>query len=123
MKITLKGTPPSMNKFAGRKNEWEYRKQKQLWSDAVYLACLPKKQNPPQMALVRIDYFFNNRRRHDPDNYGGKFLLDGLTKAGAIADDDFAHISLSVHGHYDKKNPRTEITVVPMAEEMIKAEV
>ena len=67
---------------------------------------------PPDKAMVRIDYYFPDRRRHDADNYCGKLLLDGLTKAGVIADDDFAHISLSVHGYVDRTNPRTEINVL-----------
>lgn len=28
MKIVLKGVPPSLNQFAGRKNTWEYRAAK-----------------------------------------------------------------------------------------------
>ena len=96
MRIILRGVPPSLNAFAGRENTWEYRKAKKEWTKA----------------MVRIDYYFPDRRRHDADNYCGKLLLDGLTKADVIADDDFAHISLSVHGYVDRTNPRTEITVL-----------
>ncbi len=137
MKIILKGTPPSLNRFAGRANSWEYRAEKERWTRSVRAACLSKREKSPgrekiylarenapeaasgprdamraqKLAHVRIDYFFPDARRRDPDNYCGKFLLDGLTKAGEIADDDFAHIALEVHGHVDRKNPRTEITV------------
>lgn len=119
MKITLKGTPPSLNKFMGRKNEWDYRSEKTIWTRAVLYAAKTTKDRPAQpleKAFVRIDYFFRTAVRHDADNYCGKFLLDGLTKAKVIADDDFAHISLTVHGHVDRKDPRTEITVMKMWE-------
>lgn len=117
MKITLKGTPHSLNKYMGRKNEWEYRNEKTIWTRAVLYAAKAAKDRPAQpleKAEVRIDYFFRTTVRHDADNYCGKFLLDGLTKARVIADDDFSHISLTVQGHVDSKNPRTEITVTKM---------
>ena len=49
--------------------------------------------------------------RRDPDNYSGKFILDGLVKAGIIADDSFSNIDLRLCGKVDKKNPRTEIEI------------
>lgn len=119
MKITVKNTPPSLNKFMGRKNEWDYRAAKTNWTRAVLYAARAAKDRPEQpleKAFVRIDYFFKTAVRHDADNYCGKFLLDGLTKAKVIADDDFGHISLTVHGHIDRENPRTEITVTRMWE-------
>ena len=63
------------------------------------------------MARVTITYFFPTRARHDADNYSGKYLLDGLTIAGVIVDDDLKHISTTIRGEYDKDNPRTEIEV------------
>ena len=69
---------------------------------------------PPQpylKARVTITYYFPTAMRHDADNYAGKFLLDGLTKAGVIVDDDLAHIRTHIAGDYDKREPRTVITV------------
>lgn len=117
MMITLKGTPPSLNKFAGRLNTWDYRSEKEHWTAAVYIAAQNEmrrsgaRKKPPELARVEISYYFPDRKRRDPDNYAGKFLLDGLTKAGAIMDDDFRHIQLSVEGHCDKDRPRTIIKV------------
>lgn len=119
MKITLRGTPPSLNKYMGRENAWDYRAEKTRWTRAVLYAAMAAKDRPEQpieKAEVCINYFFRTAVRHDADNYCGKFLLDGLTKAKVIVDDDFAHISLTVHGHVDRKNPRTEITVTRMWE-------
>ena len=114
MRITLKGCPPSLNRFAGRENSWEYRAAKKEWTDAVIWTVKASKDRPERpygLADVTIMYYFPTRSRHDADNYAGKFLLDGLTKAGVIVDDDMAHIRLHVAGGYDKKEPRTVITV------------
>lgn len=114
MTITLRGVPPSLNRFAGRKNEYEYRTEKDRWTRAVYYtarACKDRPAEPYQWAEVSIKYYFPDRRRRDPDNYCGKMLMDGLTKAGIIQDDDMAHISLTISGAVDRKEPRTEITV------------
>lgn len=112
VKLTLQGIPPSINRFAGKENAWEYRNTKQEWTNVVYLkAKAAHLQHPFERATVNLLYFFPDNRRHDPDNYAGKFLLDGLTKAGVIKDDDFRHINLVIAGDVDRKNPRTEIIV------------
>ncbi len=114
VRITLRGVPPSLNKFAGRENSWDYRTEKRTWTDIVVWAVKSGKQTPEhpfRRAEVEILYYFPTAARHDPDNYAGKFLLDGLTKAGVIEDDSFAHITLAVAGAVDRKNPRTVITV------------
>lgn len=112
MKITIKGIPPSLNKFAGRENTWEYRNAKATWTHLVWAMCQKEKPKEPyKKALIEITYFFPTNARHDADNYAGKFLLDGLTKAGVIVDDDLKHIQTFIRGEVDKKSPRTEITI------------
>ena len=115
MKIVIPSIPPSLNQFAGRKNCWEYRQQKQDWIRMVRAYC-KKSRAPYAKARVTITYFFPTQARHDPDNYAGKMILDGLTDAGVIADDSFDCIRLELSGGYDKKNPRTEIEVDPVNE-------
>lgn len=114
VQITLPGIPPSLNAFAGRANAWDYRASKKKWTEAV-LWTLKKRgirlPEPFERAHVTVCYFFPDRRRHDPDNYCGKLLMDGLTRGGIIADDDFRHITLTLAGEVDRDNPRTEITV------------
>jgi len=97
MTITLSGVPPSLNRFAGRENSREYRDSKDTWTRLAWAgarAAGAGAKPPPEKALVTITYHFPDRRRRDPDNYCGKVLLDGLTKARAIRDDSFDHISL-----------------------------
>lgn len=115
IRITVPGVPPSLNRFAGRKNEWEYRATKRKWTDAVCWevkrsgAAIPE---PYPLAKVTITYYFPTAGRHDADNYAGKFLLDGLTRAGVIVDDDLKHIRTEIRGDVDRKDPRTVIEVI-----------
>ena len=110
MTITIPFIPPSLNRFAGRKNDREYQAMKKQWTGMVYYAC-PGLEKPYEKAVVTIAYYFPDRRRRDPDNYAGKMIMDGLTAAGIIADDSFDHVELRLVGAYDKRNPRTEITI------------
>ena len=77
----------------------------------MWAAAGQRPKEPYRLAEVKILYYFQSARRHDADNYAGKFLLDGLTKAGIILDDDFSHIRLGVAGAVDREEPRTVITV------------
>lgn len=58
-----------------------------------------------------IEYQFQDNRRRDPDNYSGKFILDGLTKGGIIRDDSFKHISLTVRAKPTPGPAETTITI------------
>ena len=114
IRITLPGVPPSLNRFAGRENTNEYRKAKQEWTDMVIWkvkAAKDRPRAPYSKARVEILYYFPDNRRRDPDNYCGKLLLDGLTKAGVISDDKFGCITLHLDGAVDRNQPRTVITV------------
>lgn len=115
---TIPGIPESLNKFAGRNNAWEYREKKNLWTNLVKLCCIPKPLDPIEHAAVTISYYFPNRTRRDPDNYCGKMILDGLTAAGIIKDDDFDHIDLAVKkAGVDRKFPRTELFIEVLEDE------
>lgn len=112
MKYRIDEIPPSSNKFNGRKNIWEYRNEKKRWEQLVRLKCRPKPDKPFENATVKLTYYFKTRTRHDPDNYSGKFILDGLVRAGILKDDSFVNIKLELAGLVDKDNPRTEIEVI-----------
>jgi len=112
-KYVIDDIPPSNNKFKGRQNYWEYRNLKPYWEQLVYYKCKPKPPKPLENVIVKITYYFPTKHRHDPDNYNGVFVLDGMVKAGILKDDCFECISLQLEGKHDKKNPRTEIEIVP----------
>lgn len=109
MKFIIPKIPPTINKFIGRTNIWEYQKVKKEWRDLC--TYLDKPARPFEKASVVITFYFKDKRRHDADNYQ-KFLLDGLVDAGIIIDDDFEHITVTCRGDYDRQEPRTEIEVV-----------
>lgn len=111
MTYTIHRIPPSLNEFAGRRNDREYQEQKRFWKELVMWSCTPWPKKPIERAIVTITYYFPTRGRRDPDNYNGKMILDGLTAAKIIKDDSFQCIDLILKGDYDKKNPRTEICV------------
>ena len=110
MKYTIPRTPPSLNKYAGRENVWDYREQKALWKQLCNVYCRPKPKEPPRFALVILTFYFKDKRRRDADNYQ-KMILDGLVGAGIIIDDDFDHCMVLCKGGYDKHNERTEIEI------------
>ena len=111
IKYVIDEIPPSNNKFKGRQNHWEYRDLKKRWEQLIFYKCRPRPKEPLENKVVKIKYFFPTRIRHDPDNYNGVFILDGLVKAGILKDDSFDCITLLLDGGYDKENPRTEITI------------
>ena len=111
MTYSIPAIPPSDNTYKGRKNVWQYRNDKVLWEQYVQAYCRPVPQRPIQRAEVVITYYFPTRGRRDPDNYSGKFLLDGLVRCGILADDSFDNVNLVLRGGYDKENPRTEIEI------------
>lgn len=118
LKLVISDIPPSNNKYMGRSAKgfhFAYQDEKQKWEWLVRAAVKKKPKKPLKKARVRITYFFPDRRRRDPDNYSGKFLLDGLTKSGLIEDDSFKNIRLELRGEHDKQNPRTEIELEEIA--------
>jgi len=113
VKLVIPAIPPSNNKYMGRGSikgqAFAYQEEKQRWEWLIKAAVRKKPKKPFKKAMVRITYFFPDKRRRDPDNYSGKFLLDGLRKAELIEDDSFSNIILELAGSYDSENPRTEI--------------
>lgn len=65
--------------------------------------------------------YYKTNRRHDTDNSIPKFILDGFTETGLIADDDSTHLTkLTLKCDVDKDDPRTEIEIIITGEMMIK---
>lgn len=113
--LVIPEIPSSMNKFLNNnRSRHIYQKEKKYWAELIKYAALEKKwqHKPPiKKATVGIIYYFRTKTKHDPDNYSGKFLLDGLKQAGIIEDDSFGHVELVLRGEVDRENPRTEIRV------------
>jgi Holliday junction resolvase RusA-like endonuclease len=110
-KYSIKAIPPSNNKFIGKNQRWQYQSEKKKWARIIQLFCVPRPREPLKKSRVTIIYYFKDKRRRDPDNYSGKFILDGLVQSGIIVDDSFSCIDLKLIGNVDKENPRTEILI------------
>ena len=111
-KVSVLKIPPSNNQFMGNSHSYiPYHKQKTEWHWLIKAAIKEKPKEPLQKAVVTITYYFPDRRRRDPDNYSGKFILDPLVSEGVLSDDSFSVVTLVLKADVDKRNPRTEITV------------
>lgn len=110
-KYSIKAIPPSNNKFIGKNQRWQYQNEKKQWARIIQLFCVPRPREPLKKSRVTIIYYFKDKRRRDPDNYSGKFILDGLVRSSIIKDDSFDCIDLRLIGKVDKGNPRTEILI------------
>ena len=108
MKITINAIPPTINKYIGRTNIWEYQADKKKIHNLIKLSTIGL--NPRyEKCKMKITYYFKDKRRHDPSNYD-KMLLDGLVEANIIVDDNYDVIQeFTTIGKYDKENPRVEI--------------
>lgn len=114
LKIIIDAIPPSLNKYLGNSHNFnDYRREKEAWQWRVSAALPPEARNRLRWkrSRVSITYYFPDNIKRDPDNYSGKFLLDGLRAAGVIADDSFKNVKLELEGAVDPKRPRTEIEV------------
>lgn len=110
MKITINTLPPTINKYIGRTNNWQYQEDKKTYHYEVKMQTIGI--NPKiEKCKMKITYYFKDKRRHDPSNYD-KMLLDGLVEANIIKDDNYDVIQeFTTIGKYDKKNPRVEIEI------------
>lgn len=119
IKITIPDIPPSNNKFMGRGTKYVqsvlYQEEKQKWAWMIKTKAKTRPKKPIEKAEIKIIYYFKTHHRRDPDNYSGKFILDGLTSAGIIKDDSFSNIDLVLRGRVDRLNPRTEIYITEVA--------
>lgn len=105
--------PDSMNKYLGNSHSFHaYASDKEVVRWQVRAALRGKPEKPLPRANVTLIYHFRDRRRRDPDNYSGKFILDALVREGVIADDSFDCISLTLkQGDVRRNAPCVEIAV------------
>ncbi len=109
--ISIPELPPSLNEWS--RQHWTVRDREvaRLSGD---LTRLRQAFRIPMVEMPRVQliYYFATRRHRDPDNYAGKFILDGLRHAGIIADDRDGVLQLpQPEFHVDRERPRTEILI------------
>lgn len=112
-RLIEKPIPPSLNAWMIMPR-FKMNAQKQAWKDfGAWLVRYNQLENKKiEKCSIVIEYFFEDKRRHDADNYTPKNLFDSFTVSGLLVDDDLNHVeSLSIKGNYSKDNPRTEIYI------------
>jgi crossover junction endodeoxyribonuclease RusA len=119
IKLIIPGIPPTLNELK-RLHHQVWAREKKRWGEIVYWEVMKQRIRPSQpfsKAVVTLNYYFKSKRRTDPDNNTGKFLLDGLVESGILVDDSFDHIELNIRkGGVDKHNPRVEIMIERLEE-------
>ena len=112
--IPLDPTGLSLNRWHGY--HWSKKREiKSEWSEAVQWIAQSKHNGLPlKNPRVTLTCYFRTKHKRDKDNFSivAKVVLDGLTKAGIIEDDNSEAIDLRpLEFDYDKRKPRVEITI------------
>ncbi len=117
IRFSVPGIPPSLNIWS-RMHWSKAAKIKKQWERDIFYSFMStgrvwkKNEFPYQKAKIKLTYYFATNRRRDVDNINQKFILDGLVKAGVIADDSIKVIGqVEAIPDYDSQNPRVEIEI------------
>ena len=117
MKLTIPLDPTglSLNRWHGY--HWSKKAQIKLeWTEAVqWIAQSKHNRLPLKYPSITFTCYFRTRHARDKDNFSivAKVILDGLTNAGVIEDDNSTAIDLRpLVFDYSKKKPRVEIEIV-----------
>lgn len=120
LRIILPGVPPTNNTYMGNSHHHRvYQTAKKEWEEVLHWAVKAAGWRGESLRRARVEliYHFPDRRRRDPDNYSGKFILDGLKAAGVLQDDSFSNVQLVLTaGEVDKREPHVEILVSSLGE-------
>jgi len=117
IRITVPGVPPSWNQIMRWPNVRQHS-EAERWHQIVAVAARAAGIRQPRVGRARVTlrYRFPDRRRRDPDNYAGKFLLDGLQRAGIIEDDSFDHVQLVIERGEPVEGGAVEIEIEELGE-------
>ena len=119
MKITILGNPPSDNLLYGMvargKRVVKFMTKKcKTFKNIARLSV--KEPNPTKRPIMmNINVYFGDRRKRDIQGHL-KCLIDALQ--GLLYEDDSQIISLTATKYYDKKIPRSEVTILELEDEV-----
>lgn len=104
--------PPTINKYIGRTNIWQYQKDKKEYEEEnIYLNLNKRPKEPIEKCNIDLEFYFKDKRKRDLNNYE-KFIFDFLVSGGYIEDDNYnVIIEQKMSGYVDKNNPRVEIEI------------
>jgi len=109
--LCIPALPPSLNEWS--RQHWRVRHRAvEEMTDTLRLLAIEAGSPKFERAEVQLVYYFKHQRRRDPDNYVPKFVLDGLRKAGIIADDNAEVLRLpQPEFRVDRARPRMEVFI------------
>jgi len=105
--IRIEGIPPNLN-ITRNLHHYKSNSEKRMWSDVVALLVKQQAIKPVTKVKQTFEFYFQDKRRHDPDNYAAcaKWINDGLVNAGILPDDNFTYIeSLTIEQGGFSKQP------------------
>lgn len=111
--IVIHELPPSQNQWKSWNRQRTLNNETQRWNDIIILLARSATKKQFTNPVVKFRFYFPDNRPRDRKNYESwKPLLDGLTRAGVIADDNYREIQEEPPDiEVDRQNPRTEIVV------------
>ena len=92
---------------------------KQKWKDFIVFVIKYYGYENLQISkcVMTFTTFVDNHRKMDVDAFCPKFILDGMTEAKFLVDDNHEILqALTLKIGYDKENPRTEIIIRTLEE-------
>lgn len=91
--IRINNMPPNLNVYRNMHHH-ALDKEKKEWAMIVKMIVSEQKIKPVTKIHQRYEFWFRDKREHDPDNYAccAKFINDGLVDAGILPRDNFDHI-------------------------------
>ena len=110
--VVIHEIPPSQNVW----KLWHHitlNDETQRWNDLIIILARSATKKQFHKPIVKFRFFFSDNRERDRKNYESwKPLLDGLTRAGVIADDNYRAIKEEISDiEVDRQNSRTEIVI------------
>lgn len=112
--------PPNMANGTLAKAHWATKRRAQQRYAAEALVALQNQRKawrgahrPPHDRPIRVTATLYLYHRMDQDNLAArlKWALDALVRAGVLADDDPAHLALTVRQVVDRADQRVEFTM------------
>lgn len=112
MIVIIPTTPPSINKYIGRTNIFQYQKEKKEFQYLAKLATLKDKPKQPfKKCKIDITYQFKDKRKRDTNNYD-KWVMDFLVESGFIEDDNIFVIEETTTRGITNKDGKTIIKII-----------
>lgn len=116
--LVLPRNPPRSLNTMLRQHWAERKRQRDLWAcevTAAWLAAGRPRYRRKVRALVTC--YYRTTRRRDTDNMTAsvKPIIDALVRLGCLLDDHSEILELTVVGEVDKRHPRVEVVLEPVA--------